>query len=509
MTHRTAAPARLVQLLAALLAVLILPSPTLPQGKTRKWTEVQSPHFVIVTDGNEKQGQRLAGQFEAIRSVFEQTLKLRVESGKPFIVMGFRDEKSMRAALPRFWEKKGQSHPAGVFMSGGDKIYVAIDLEAGGDNPYSVVYHEYTHMVLRLNVRSLPLWMREGLAEFYGNSTIGEREVSLGRPDIYSIQTLRQGKLVPLTELFRVTGESPQYNRATKVPMFYAESWALVHYLMLGEKTEAGQRNRLFQFLTLLRQGVSQDEATRQVFDDSADLQGNLMTYVSRSAFRYIRIKTKTADTPGDFVARVLSPAETAARLGDFALHDRRLQDAKPLLEEALRLQPDLASAQESLGFLFMRQGDRAEALRWFDRAIAGDSKSFMAHYYHATLTLNETDTPEGSARAAASLEKAIQLNPSFVPAYIALARLYLGDDKTVERALVMARQAAALEPGSFSNQMMLGNALVRAGRYEEALRLAKALEQSASSPTEKSMVQAFLEDLTRFIEKKDPGSNL
>jgi tetratricopeptide (TPR) repeat protein len=471
----------------------------------RTWTEVRSPHFTVVTDGNERQGRRLADQFEAIRAVFEQTLRLRVESGRPFVVMAFKDEKSMRAAMPEYWEKKGRAHPAGRFSSGGEKLYAVIRLDAGGENPYATVYHEYTHMVLQLNVRSLPLWMSEGLAEFYGNSAIGEKEVGLGRPNASLIQILREGRQLPLAELFRVTYDSPYYTEAAKVPMFYAESWALTHYLILAEKTEAGQRNRLSRVLSLLGQGVDQDEAVRRVFDDLGKLQADLARYVERSAFPYLRIKTKAADTPEDFSARVLSPAETAARLGDFQLQDRRPQDAKPLLEEALRLQPDLASAQESLGFLFMRQGDRAEALRWFDRAIAGDSRSFLAHYYHATLTLIELGTTDGAGQAEASLRKALQLNPYFAPAYIALARLFLRDDQKVERALELARKAVDLEPGSFSNQMMLGNVLVRLGRYDEALKLAKTMERSARSQGEKEMVKSFIESLNRVQEKKSP----
>ena len=501
-------PARFVRFLIAIQVVLLPASRAVPQDKTQKWTEVQSPHFTVVTDGSERQGRRLADQFEAIRSVFEQTLRLRVESGKPFVVMAFKDERSMRAAMPGFWEKKGQAHPAGGFLSGGDKIYAFIRLEAGGENPYFIVYHEYTHMVLDLNVRSLPLWMSEGLAEFYSYSTIREKEVSLGRPDAYLIQTLREGKLLPLAELFRVTHDSPHYTEEARVPMFYAESWALTHYLMLGERTEAGQRNRLSQFLSLLGRGVDQDEATRQVFDDPNKLQAALGRYVERFAFPYVWIKTKSAGTPKDFGARVLSPAETAARLGDFQLRNGRPQDAKPFLEEALRLQPDLAPAQESLGFLFMRQGDRAEALRWFDRAIASDSRSFLAHYYHATLTLIELGTTDGAGQAEASLARALQLNPYFAPAYVALARLYLRDDQKLDRALELVRKAVDLEPGSFSNQMMLGSVLVRLGRYEEALKLAKTMELSARSQVEKNMVQSLIESLNRAQEKKDPGFN-
>jgi tetratricopeptide (TPR) repeat protein len=499
-------PARFVRIPFVLQVVLLLAPSAFAQGQTQKWTEVRSPHFLVATNGSERQGRQLAGRFETIRSVFEQTLGLRVESGKPFVVMGFKDEKSMRAAMPQFWEEKGRAHPVGWFLPGEDKVYAVIRLDAGEDGPYGIVYHEYTHMVLDLNVRALPLWMEEGLAEFYGFSKIGGTEVGLGRPDANCILRLRAGKMLPLAELFRITHDSPYYNEADKAQTFYAQSWALTHYLMLAEKTEAGQRNRLSRFLALRAQGVDEDAATRQIFADSPKLQAELGRYVERSLFPYVLIKTKVGVTSESYGARVLSAAETAARLGDFLLHDRRPQDAQPLLEEALRLQPGLAAAQESLGFLLMRQGDRAEARRWFDRAIAGDSQSFLAHYYHAILTLIELETPEGAGQAEASLTKAIEFNPHFAPAYMALARLCLDDDRKVDRALELARKAVGIEPGNFSNQMMLGSVLVRLGRYEEALKLATAIERSARSQDEKNRVRSFIESLRQVQGRTDAG---
>jgi len=490
----------------AVQALLLLASSAFGQLATQTWTEVRSPHFLVATNGTERQGRQLASRFEAIRSVFENTLGLRVEPGKPFVVMGFKDEKSMRAAMPRFWEEKGLAHPVGWFMPGQDKVYAVIRLDAGEDGAYGTVYHEYTHMVLDLNVRSLPLWMEEGLAQFYGFSMIGASEVGLGRPDASCILRLRAAKLIPLAELFRVTHDSPFYTDADKTPTFYAQSWALTHYLMLAEKTGPGQRNRVSRFLALRSQGVGMGEATRQIFSDSAKLQAALARYVERSAFRYVLVKTKAGDISGDTGARALSRAETAARLGDFMLHDRRPQDARPLLEEAARLQPDLATAQESLGFLFMRQGERAEALRRFDLAIAADSQSFLAHYYHAVLTLEERGATDGGGEAEASLLTALRLNPGFAPASIALARIYLEDGQKVERALELVRKAVNIEPGNFSYQMMLASVLVRSRRYDEARAFAQTMAQGARSQDERNRARSFLESLDQIQGRPGPG---
>ena len=498
-------PRPFVPFLIVLQLVLLPGSRAFPQVRARKWTEVQSPHFLIITNGSEKRGRQLAYQFEAIRSVFEQTLGLRVESGMPFVVMGFKDEKSQREAMPEFWEKKGLAHPAGGFLRTGDKIYAFVRLDAGEDIANGIVYHEYTHMILHLNVGTLPLWMDEGLAQFYQFSTIGEKEVRLGRPNADSILALRRGKHLPLADLFRVTYDSPYYIESSKAPVFYAESWALTHYLML-EEAEAGQPNRLTRFLALQRQGVDRDEAAGRVFDDPGRLQAGLSRYVERSTFPYILIKTKAAGGSKHFGVRALSPAETAARLGDFIMHGHRPEDGKPLLEEALRLQPGLASALESMGLLFMWHGDRVEALRWFGRAIAGEAQGFLAHYYHAMLTLSELGTADGGGQAEADLASALRLNPDFAPANMALAELYLEDGRRLDQALELARRAVDIEPWSFSYQLTLGKVLVRLGRHDEALKHGRTMERVATSQDQKNTVRSFMESLTQVLEKKNPG---
>lgn len=498
--------ARPVRLLFVLQLTLLLAGTAGSQGRIREWTEVLSPHFRVVTDGSERQGRQLAYHFETIRSVFEQTLGLRVESGKPFVVMGFKDEKSMRALLPEYWENKSGIRPGGGFRPGGDRVYAFIRLDAGAEGPYRIVYHEYTHMVLNLNFRSLPLWLEEGLAEFYGFSTIGDKEVKLGRPNADNILALREGRRIPLAELFRAAHDSPYYTEASKARMFYAQSWALTHYLMLAENMGSDRPSRVSRFLSLLGRGVGEDEAVRQIFEDADDLQAALGRYMEKQAFPIVLIKSKLAALPMDYGARILSPAEAAARLGDFLLHEGRSKDAKPLLEEALRLQPDLAPAQESLGFLSLRQGQGAEALRWFEKAIAGGAASFLAYYYHAILTLTERGEVAGGAPAEASLATALQLNPSYPPASIDLARLYLRDDRKVDRALDLVRKAVDIEPGNFSYRMMLASVLARSGRSDEALALAKALERSARSQEDKNLARSLIESLDQAREKKASG---
>ena len=112
-----------------------------------------------------------------------------------------------------------------VHVRARDKNYILLRLDAQGDHPYATVYHEYTHFMMRNASSWVPLWMSEGLAEFYQNTDIQEKEVLMGQPSAGDLLYLRQNRLLPLTTLLTVDRTSPYYHEEQKGSIFYAESW--------------------------------------------------------------------------------------------------------------------------------------------------------------------------------------------------------------------------------------------------------------------------------------------
>jgi hypothetical protein len=204
------------------------------RDKPENWVQVSSPHFLIVSNSNEKQARHVADQFERMRSVFHKLFpKLQIDPATPIIVLAIKDEKDFRALEPAAYLAKGQLKLGGLFLRTPDKNYVLMRLDAEGDHPYAVVYHEYTHLLM--SKADLPLWMNEGLAEFYQNTDIREKEVNLGQPSPENLALLRQNRLLPLATLFTVDNASPYYHEENKGSIFYGESWALMHYLELKD----------------------------------------------------------------------------------------------------------------------------------------------------------------------------------------------------------------------------------------------------------------------------------
>ncbi len=465
-----------------------------PSGSSREaaWIEIRSPHFVVSSDAGEKQARRVADQFEQIRAVFHSAFsKLRVDPGQPILILAAKNEDSLKALLPAYWEAKGHVHPSGIFVAGPEKHYVALRVDVSGVNPYHAIYHEYTHALMDLNFRGLPLWLNEGLAEFYGNTALGDKEIRLGQFDEQHLLLLQQEKLIPIDVLLQVDHRSPYYNEKNRASVFYAESWALVHYLMV--EPEPRKTELLSHFLQAFEKTGDQISAAAQSFGDLKKFAKQIENYVRQSQFHYARIKAPTELGDKDFAVRTLSAAETSALRGDFHVSMGRFTEAKALLDRAVQLDPRLPAAHESLGYYNMRKGDAEGAAKEFEEAVRLDSHSFYALYFHALLAAR---TGRYDAKTASeiqsSLEKAVKINPNFAPAYSALASFYLLKPETREQALAAALRAAQLEPGDLRYAMHLGEVLLLLNREEDAKALAARIQKAAKTTEEIAMAQSF-----------------
>ena len=100
------------------LLLLFAVAPTPARDKPENWIEVRSPHFRVVINSNEKQGRRIADQFERMRSVFHVAFpKLQIDPGTPIIVLAIKDEKDFKALEPEAYLAKG-SLKLGGYSSG-------------------------------------------------------------------------------------------------------------------------------------------------------------------------------------------------------------------------------------------------------------------------------------------------------------------------------------------------------------------------------------------------------
>ncbi|MBI3404654.1 MAG: hypothetical protein HY046_04280, partial [Acidobacteria bacterium] len=117
--------------------------PCYSADKAETWIEVRSPNFTVVTTHNDKQARAIAEQFELFRAVAQKVMpKANFNLGRPLLILAVKNEKALKELLPEYWETKGHTHPAGVFIGGEEKLYIALRTDVQGDFPYQVIYHE-------------------------------------------------------------------------------------------------------------------------------------------------------------------------------------------------------------------------------------------------------------------------------------------------------------------------------------------------------------------------------
>jgi tetratricopeptide (TPR) repeat protein len=478
-------------------------SPTFA-AKHEVWVEARSPHFIVVCDAGEKQARKTAIQFEQIRAVFRKYIAIASGYPSPTItILAVKNEDSLRQLLPEYWATKGHAHPAGIFFYNMGQFEAAIQLDAQGANPYEAIYHEYYHSLTLPYLPGLPLWVAEGFADFFGNSEVTEKEAHLGEPDPNLIEELRQNRLIPLDVLFKVDHASPYYNEQNKTSIFYAESWALTHFLMLGDN--GSHKPLLAAYLEALQKGAT-PEAASKGFGDLNNLQKALERYINGNSFLEVRGPTPPLGDV-DLRTRDLSDAEADAYLGGFAAIRGRVQDAQGLLTQAVQLDPKLALGYRNLGLAQLFAGKRDEALASFSQAVTLDPKDAMTHYFRAYLVLAGQVESARDPEVENDLRQAIALDADFARPYSLLAVYLAGSDETVSEAFSIANKGVALEPGDVTCMLALAQVLARMRRFDEAQLEAERARADAIRPGEHAEAEQVLEYIQRargaFAERR------
>ncbi len=486
-----------------LLLILLAAATMSAREKTENWLEVRSPHFVVLSDSNEKQARHIADQFERMRSVFQTVFpRAHVDPASPIVVLAVKDKKDFQALEPQAYLAKGQLELAGLFLRAPDKNYVLLRLDASGEHPYATVYHEYTHL-LTSKADWMPLWLNEGLAEFYENTEIRDKEALLGEASTENILFLRESQLLPLTTLFKVDQSSPYYHEENKGNIFYAESWALTHYLEVKDVQD--KTHHVSDYAQLVSQKVDTVSAATRAFGDLKQLQSALARYVEQGSFTYFRMPGSTEVDDATFKVQGLSLTQADAARADFLAYDQRVADARTLLERVLRDDPNNVSAHETMGYLAFRQGKQDEAQTWYEQAVKLDSQSFLAQYYFAAIAMSSGHLDsDRRTQIESSLRTAIRLNPSFAPAFDELAVFYGMQRQNLEEADRLALNAVQLEPGNLSYRLHTANILLEMERGADAIAALRAAGNLAKTPEEVASVQNMLESAQQYLAARE-----
>jgi tetratricopeptide (TPR) repeat protein len=507
------APSRSIRIaLAGLLLMLAVQTASAKDN----WLNVRSRNFNLIGNCSEADLRKVATRLEQFRDVFTRLFPAaKFETPVPTTVIVFKSLSSYKPFNP--------GGNAGYFQKGEDVNYITMTTELGAQNPYNVIYHEYVHLLVDNTSGNMPAFFDEGLAEYYSTFSVEEdRKAHLGELIPYHLMTLREERLLPLRTLFAVDRYSPHYNESGKRGVFYAESWALMHYLILGNKGE--RRPQVGNFLGLLNANVPAEEAVKQAFQtDIETLEKELKRYIEGHNFQ-MQVATfeHKLEYDSELQTSPVPEAQAQAYLGDLLLHTHHLTEAEALLQQALALDPTLTMAQASLGIVRVRQNRLPEARQLLSSAVAGNSQNYLAHYYYAyalsregmdSNTYVQAYAPETAATIRDELNHAIQLNPTFPESYVLLAFVNTVTGERLDQAIAQLKRAMQLAPGRQELSVQLAQVYLRQQKFDlakqvlEPLRTAKDRRVVKQAEGLLDSIKRYEERLTAYSSRNEPQS--
>jgi tetratricopeptide (TPR) repeat protein len=312
--------------------------------------------------------------------------------------------------------------------------------------------------------------------------------VGLVPPD--RARTLRMEKWMPLKRLLDVNHDSPEYNERHRAGMFYAQSWLLVHMLMLDDYT----RDDFPKFVNLVANGVAASEAFEKVWNLPVEYVEKKLTGYSRyRAFNGIWYDLKLQRSEG-LEAREADAVKVEIALSAIATLSGRKDEGRARMETLAREHPDDWRVQEALAMGAWRRSDLTAARQHFRRATDLNSPNWATWFNYARVIHGMPDDYETAIRV---LRRTLELNGVNQEARVMLAEEY-NYAQRYKDALAAIGSIKQLQP-EFAARLFLalGTAHAELGNDEEARKAAGSARQHAKETWQLRRA----EDLIRHIE--------
>ena len=307
------------------------------------WSEVRTRHVRVLTDAGLARARHVAERLERLHEQVLRTLPaLALESDRPRTAFVFAREDVFRAYLPVY---NGQpEEDTGLFQPGPRADWLL--LQDGPDADLdATALHEYTHALLREVAPSAPLWLNEGLAQYFSTLRVDAADVRVGEPSPELVAWLRGHDLMAMDELLTTGHASADYHGGERRGTFYAESWLLVHMLL---NENVADLPRWESYLGALHRGEESRAAFRGAFGPEQRLFWRLEVYAQRPSYGAMNwgFSQPFSSLTVDSRPRVPNVEVTAA-LGEMLLWQRGT-DVAPAREHAgaaMALAPDAPDA--------------------------------------------------------------------------------------------------------------------------------------------------------------------
>lgn len=486
-----------MSVLRILFAATLLILSTLAHPARAEWLRGESEHFVVYGDTSERQMRTYVQRVER----FDQVLRAYypkppnyIAPKLPIYLAGSKAD--MRAVWPAL-----PSTVAGFYSRQNERIFAMASDDGEGD---SVLFHEYAHHFMFQNLtNAYPQWFVEGFAEYYATIDLKSDRVKIGLHSPGRMLSLASG-LNQWAPMESVLTQGRTGSRPVVGHKFYAQSWALTHYLLSTPERKA----MLDAYFRASWQGMMPSEAVQSAMGRTTQqLQSDLYRYVSGPITNYTPLQ---AFPPAEVAITRLTPAERDAmwldlRLARFVPEDLRAGNLAEARQLAARYPGEPLPAQ-ALAQAYLDMKQPAEAVATLNPIVESHPENVQSLRMLAISLMDQgdalTDDLDGKTtlytRARQFLARAYQLEASDYRIYLAIARNREGAaGYPTLNDTVTLQLAAELAPQLPSLRLKAATAMMHHNQFEDAILMLLPIYSdphggSGPGPARELMVRAY-----------------
>jgi tetratricopeptide (TPR) repeat protein len=442
------------------------------------WTRARSEHFDVYSQNGAASAQQLLTWFERLHSFFRQQTGLNVDGRLPVRVLVFRSP----AEYAPF-----RLHPNSdaYYTATESRDYIVLSVAES-----ALAAHEYWHFVENAGRLHLPLWLNEGLAEFFSTLRWDERGGRVGAEPSGHLRLLRSRPWIPLTTLLSLPADAPLLAERSSSEMFYAETWALAHMMMLAP----GYAPRTGAVIERLASGIPAAQALESLYGKPLDaVARDLRGWVGQGRVAAVP-PAVPAPAPAAVEVSDVSTVLVHSLVADILMSSGKFDQAKSLYTDLAREAPELPEVAAALAMLALRRRDLAEARLEWQQALDNRISDAQICYRFAKMA-EDAGMPAAEVRPV--LERAVALRPAFDDALFSLALAENTGGKP-EAALGHLQAMRHIIPGRrFAYCTAMSDALNELGRRAEA----KAAAETAKTWATTGEQRAYAERLAHMAE--------
>lgn len=475
-------------LMVALVALSCLASPV-----RAEWLKGESEHFIVYGDTSERQMRSYVQKIER----FDQVLRAYYPKPADFIspklpIYLARSKADMREVWPTM-----PSTVAGFYSRQDERIFAMATDDGEGD---SVLLHEYAHHFMFQNLTNpYPQWFVEGFEEYYATVELRSDRVKIGLFSPGRMNSL-SGGLNQWAPMEAILTQGRPGSRRIEGHRFYAQSWALTHYLLSTPERQA----MMAAYFRAIWQGAEPAAAVQTAMGRTPQqLQTDLYRYISGPIDNYI---PQRDFPPADVTVTRLTPGERDAILLDLRLarfvpeplRAGNLAEARRVAER----HPGEPLPAQTLAQAYLDMKQPADAVATLEPIVEAHPDSVQSLRMLAISLMDQGDALTEDAagklalyrRANRLLSRAYQQDATDYRVYLAIARNREGQPgyPTLNDTATL-QFAAELAPQLPSIRLKAATAMVHHQQYEDAILMLLPIASDAHGRSDLAPVRALM----------------